>query len=295
MSLPTVQIPTQSCVNLEKNKSKLYSYYHQILISIFNAYEQPIEPISEFLNVPILCELEKRGDFISPLIISQLEGSKIQPETVDYFFDCFSTVAIDGPASTYNLAKKSGLIYTKPISLNGQGGTEFAQSLHFLSKDTLFKYAVCVASQIVSHPDSRTLKNEYPFGDAAVATIITKEKMEGFSQFKILYTTVFYYLDLRKALKKIFKEINNINYPIQWLILQKNTPKNEDLIRGYFNYVKEVSRDMFQTVNFGSADVMISLYDALNKHKLTSDEGRGVLIFLGRHSTIACVVIEILP
>ena len=294
MSIPTIGTPdTNSKMTLSKN-SELYACYYQMYTNIFEAYYQD-KNAENINNLPQLSNLYRRDQFISPLIQKQIERGKYKTTDLHYLFDCYSTVYVDGPAPTYCLAKSTNLIQSKPIALHGQAGTEFAQCLQFIDGNNSFKNAICVSSQIVSMPDTRVISNGYPLGDGAAVTIITDKIYSDTPCFKISFVGIKQYNNhLAETTSAMINEINNKYGQRDWIIIHNESETSTAIIASLFDSKVIFNRNSFQKINFGCADVFITLNDFIKKQLTNSMGNKGILFQLGRYGTIASIVLELI-
>lgn len=294
MSIPTIGVPNTNSEIISSKNSELYTCYYQIYTTIFEAYYQD-KNAANSNNLPQLGNLHRRDQFISPLIQKQIESGKNEIADLYYLFDCYSTVYVDGPAPTYCLAKSANLIQSKPIALHGQAGTEFAQCLQFINGSDSFKNAICVSSQIVSMPDTRVISNGYPLGDAAAVTIITDKINSGTSCFKISFAGIKQYNNcLAETALSIINEIKNDYDQRDWIIIHNESEANTNIIASLFDAKVIFNRNSFQEINFGCADIFITLDDFIKKQAINNMGRKGLLFLLGRYGTIAYIALELL-
>ena len=285
MNMPSIGIPTDKFnAGTEKN-AELYEYYYQMHSNVFLAYRQDI---SEDINTAKLSLRQKRSGFVSPLVSEQIKSSRLDAMDFDYLFDCSSTATVEGPALTYCLAKNIGLPSIKPIALNGQAGTEFAQCLQFLDSDTLFRNAVCVLNQFVSLPDTRQVENGYALADAAVATLLSNKYIAGFSRFKIVSSVLKQYKHISEAVVSAIEKA--ACHSIDWVIIHNHSESYSTNLLSPLTSRKIHQRKEYGQANFGCGDVFVTLDDLCKKQQIA---GQNVLLYMiGRYGTVACIVLE---
>ncbi len=294
MSLPSVMIADAAGSDVVEKNTELYRFYYYMYSAVFEVYSQEKREENS-CGLPSLGSLQSRKDFIAPMLVEQLSKSGCNPESISYLFDCQSTAVVEGPAATYSLAKAAGLFHTKAVLFSGQGGTEFAQCIEFLLRDVSLRHALCVSSQIVSEPDTRQDGIRYPLGDAAAVTLVSREAVPAFSDLKIISIELDNLKNKPSAIAALIQnKIDLSNERIKWIIVQNESEETVDLREpGSMNRLRYRRQD-FQEVNFGCADVFVTLKALICDKERFHRGDRGILFFLGRFGAAAVMEVELM-
>jgi hypothetical protein len=271
MSIPSTYILSDISNGVAKN-DELYTYYYQMYANIFNAYNQDVKlqdiSLANTREIPVMNHAYKRASLISPLISCHLETSGLDAADLHYLFDCHSSAVVEGPAVTYDIAKTANLTHVKPISLSGQGGTEFVQCLKFLDKDDLFNHAICISSQIIYAPDTRLINCGYPLGDAVSVCLISTMPILGRTQFKI----------------------RTGECQTDWLIVHSFSEETKLCASSIGSPKIVYIRDLFENINFGCADVFVTLKEVSKKENIIGT--KGLLQCIGMYENSANFIVE---
>jgi hypothetical protein len=296
ISLPTSVVPKAIAIQ----ESQVVDAWYQRISSAFEP-NPDIELTTDKIRLPRAPHLETEDLAASAIkkMFSDL-GTERDKIGVEMLIDCRSSAAIGGAAPTYKLAAKAGLRKSLPFSLSGQAGTEVGQAINYLQNMQWdpTKVVVISAVQRVVSPDTRLHPpDSLPLGDAAAAICVASFPMPFTTKrFRILSVVSAQSGRITQSnFDEVFKhliekgEINPAS--VQWSILQSSHKE-------YTNYVQEslpkttwLSRRSFRSVDFGCADILISLQHIFERTPAGLD-GIGILWFLGKFGAIIAVAVD---
>jgi len=273
--------------------------WYQRICSVFG-HNPDIDLNTDKLRLPRALHFETE-DLAASAIKKLLSnfGAERDKISIEMLIDCRSSAAIGGAAPTYKLAAKAGLRKSLPFSLSGQAGTEVGQAINYLQNMQWdpTKVVVISAVQRVVPPDTRLQPDSLPLGDAAAAICVASFPMPFTTKkFRILSVVSAQSESITRVnFDEVYKhliekgEINPAS--VQWSILHSS-------YKEYNNYVQEalpkttwLSRGSFRSVDFGCADILISLQKIFERTPAALD-GIGILWFLGKFGSIIAVAVD---
>ncbi len=294
ISLPTSIVPKASAM---QESQGVDPWYQRICLAFGS--NSDIDLATNKLRLPRVLDLETE-DFAASAIKRMFNSSGIAPDEmgVEMLIDCRSSAAIGGAAPTYKLAAKASLHKSLPFSLSGQAGAEVGQAINYLQNMQWdpTRLVVISAVQRVVPPDARFHPDNLPLGDAAAAICVAHFPMPFIKNFRILSVVSAQSENVTQAkFDKVFKDLiekSEINpAAIRWSILHCSNKVNNNYVKGALPTTTWLSRRSFRSVDFGCADVLISL-QKIFEHAPTSLEGIGILWFLGKFGAIIAVAVD---
>jgi hypothetical protein len=295
ISLPTSVVPKS--IKLQDTQ-KVDAWYKRICLS----FEHRIDLPPDNLRLPQSVGVESE-DIAACAINKLLEKSENGSRKlgVGMLIDCRSSAAIGGSAPTYKLAKKAGLRTSLPFSLAGQSGSEVGQAINFLQNFQWDQVKVVVISAVqrVVPPDSRLFRQNLPLADAAAAIIVARFPMPFIRNFRVLSVVSSQSENgqdpgLNNIFQRVVEKAKISSRSIKWSILHSLNRELENSVHADLPETTWLSRRSNQTVDFGCADVLVSLQQLSLNNSILCD-GIGVLWFYGRFGAIIAVSVDSRP
>ncbi len=294
ISLPTSIVPTASVM---QESQAVDPWYQRICLAF--GHNSDTDLVADKLRLPRVLRLETE-DFAASAIKKMINnwGSEWDEKGVAMLIDCRSSAAIGGAAPTYKLAAKASLHKSLPFSLSGQAGAEVGQAINYLQNMEWdpAKLVVISAVQRVVPPDTRLNPNYPPLGDAAAAICVARFPMPFMKSLRIRSVVSAQSGNVTRAsFDPVFKHLiekGEINpAAIRWSILHSSNKENNNFVQGVLPKAAWLSRRSFRSIDFGCADVLISL-QKIFEHASSSLDGIGILWFLGKFGAIIAVAVD---
>lgn len=297
MSLPSVVIPEASFKDATGETDSLYRRYYRIFLRLFQAFSRPIEVMDEGPLLPRAKSIDAEGLAVSAIkLLLTSQPVRWNPALL---VDCRSSAAVGGPAPTYRLAALTGLNTTLPFALDGQGGSELAHALLILRlmDVTLTRGAIVSAIQQVIQPDTRTQQQGFPLGDAAAAIAVTSTPLESAKGFDVLGIAVVQYCHSWEStfeivLNEALQQASMTKEEISWAVAHRVSDTFLSAAQKCLPGAMWLVRDLYPDVNFGCADVLLSLY-CLFAGQPRPSSGNGVALWGGRFGAVAAAVLRL--
>jgi hypothetical protein len=287
ITIPDIYIP-ETCGNIQGNEvSETYK-------RVYQAYQEYNKPAEDDLELPV--ELKLDSDELAAEMIGRLLRKGISKEDISFLADCRSSVTGKVPAPTYKAAVLNGLKDITPFSVQNQAGTEFFQAVMILREMMAEKnYAMgCVSAvQKLNKGDRRKEAHFYPFGDGAASVLVRREANQGF---QILDLAVRKVKDISEdkicqIVKDIFCQKDFDRKEPDWIVSQSANESMNHIMKEIFPSASILSRKKYPEIDFGCADVLISLTFLSEMGELENDS-LGCAVFLGRTKHIGIMLLH---
>lgn len=250
----------------------------------------PQKPPRADLPIPVLAGSASlvAGD-VAERLLSRREGPR--PEAL---IDCRSSTMVGEAAPTYRVMAACGLNQASCWSLSGAGGSEAAFAIVQV-RQLGIPIAVVTATQVISHPDTRTVENGYPLGDAAAALYLSRnEPNKGFfwrirscCLGHVAWQNDGAFLQVKNLIENACQEGQVSADQLNWQVAQAFSAPFLDSITKALPDIPGLCPREPQEVNLGCADVLISLGQGQECRK-----GLGAVVFGGRFGSLAVAILQ---
>jgi hypothetical protein len=287
ITIPDIYIP-KTCGNIQGNEvSETYK-------KVYQAYQEYNKLVEDDLELPV--ELEMDSDELAARMIGKLIGKGINKEDISFLADCRSSITGKVPAPAYKVAVLNDLKDITPFSIQNQAGTEVVQAIMILREMMVEKnYTMgCVSAvQKLNKGDNRKGDNVYPLGDGAASVLISKEANQGFQILDLAVRKVKDISEERiyQIVKDIFCQKDLDRKEPDWIVNQVADEKMNNIMKKIFPSASILFREKYSEIDFGCADVLISLALLSEMDKLKNDS-IGCTVFLGRTNHIGIMLLH---
>lgn len=279
ITVPDIHIP-ETCGTIRGNEvSETYQ-------RVYQAYQEYNTLAEDDLELPV--ELEMDSDELAAEMIGKLLEKKIKKEDIGFLADCRSSVTGKVPAPTYRIAVLNDLKDIIPFSVQNQAGTEAAMAMMILKgmmAENYFTMGCVSAVQKLNRGDRRIWDNFYPLGDGAASVLVGKNADQGFQVLDVKISRV---KDLSE--EEIGRMIKDIKEP-DWVVSQVAGKKMDHIMKRIFPSANVLYRDKYRGIDFGCADVFISL-SLLSELGKLKNNSFGCVVFVGRTYHIGIMLLR---
>lgn len=293
MCFPCISIPDES---VEEYTTDYNSMYKRINYAFAKSPRIKHEDIN--LSIPrAQCDRETLASkAVEMLIKERVSNINWKP---DILIDCLSSNAITVPAPTYKLAVTCNLTDAMPISLSGQAGVEVASAVLLMESiiKNLPNGILVSAVQQVVYPDNRFFENRFPLADGSAATLLTNQPMSSGKNLQILGGSIAQASNnsLSACQATIIDTLRKAGLDmelISWAVAQR--ANNEFLIETQKSLpkIKWLTRDLYPELDFGAADLLISLENMKSSTYLLPSS-IGLLCFSGLFGTVGSLLVRV--
>jgi hypothetical protein len=295
ISEPEVVIPPLSCASDEEAIPPAYQRildsYSRWLGSLGGASR-----VADAVGEPLVPRgIGLTAEDLAVEAVSRLLASLPPRFNIELLIDCRSSPAVAGPAPTYMVAYRSGLVRALPLSLGGQAGSEVAQALCFLRRirTSHLGAALIVATQRVVWPDPRLRLGSLPLGDAAAAILVAPTPIiDGAGYWVDASVTAHRAGDWPAVLERVVSRAERVagirRERIGWSLAHRCPAELEPITGAFLPNIAAGPRSAYADVDFGCADVLVSLH-AL---RTTPQRGLGCAWFAGRFGDVGFTLLE---
>ena len=254
---------------------------------VYAAHGRPYGDDSSPVSVPTMTEaIEDIAGPLATMASSDAGG----PRHVRTLFDCRSGSQHEGPAPTYVLADRCGLVRASPIALGQRGGAEVPAAVFLMSLDDAIELpAVVCASQNILWPDSRSRLEGGILGDAAAAVAVGATRQSVSAAFRVIGVALGSEPAHSASTLTVSALLNaGIGLSdLRWFITAPvGTPvsilSSADIL--------EIRRQVWTREDFGSAELLLSLSTSLRAGMLP--KGPGALVHRGWFGALGIVLLE---
>lgn len=294
ISFPTIAVADSQPEDTERDTVAPDPWHDQLVSAFFREENRALPPTS--YDRPFA------SDYVEAAVreLAAVHGNAANPQ---YFIDCRSSAPIGGPAPTYSVVKDLGLVDSLPVTLTGQGGSEFATAVMLFGNLTDVSNEVSVVS--TSHKSIVAVElrqSSFPFGEGAAAVLVAKNAMfqSGFAVATISCGQCegTSNSDRERELEKLWTDISRIGTiaddSLDWVITQRSCA---DFLPSVMRVIRSntwLVRSKFPDINYGAADVLVTLHDALKSDQIPHDSC-GALCLQGNSGSLALVLLCRLP
>ncbi len=279
MTIPQIYIP-KTCGRLLGNEvSETYR-------RVYEAYQKYNELMEDNLELPV--EATRDSDELAAAVVQRVMEQGAAKEDIRFLADCRSSITGKVPAPTYRAAVLGGLKDIVPFSIQNQAGTEAVQAviiLREMMREKGFAMGCVSAVQKLNKGDCRKEDNYYPFGDGAAAVLLHKNADQGFQILDVLIKKM---PDVTE--EKICRTVKGFCMP-EWIIYQQMDERMKQAMEKIFPSADILTREKYREIDFGCADVLISLAMLAQKNILR-DGSVGCAVFVGRTGHIGAMVLR---
>jgi len=280
MSLPCHFVPEAVCETRRDAGDELTGL-------VYAAYGRHNEEALSRIPVPAMVEAVE--DCAGPLA-AVASGHAGGPTHVRTLFDCRSGSHFGGPAPSYVLAERCGLVRASPIALGGRGGAEVPAAFFLMSLNGAVELpAVVCASQIVLWPDLRSPLSGGILADAAAAFAVGATTQSVNAAFRVIGVAMGSEPAQSISTLTVFalRDAGLCLTDLRWFI---GAPMGTSVGVLESAGIPEIGRPVWTSEDFGSADILISLATALEAGVLP--RGPGALVHRGWFGALGIVLLE---
>ncbi len=277
LSVPTIAIPTAG-----SGPDPLP--VHSTLSRIHECHGMPFEPHDDGLALPRFSGLAE--DLAAEAVRTLLLDERDRPSVL---VDCRSSPPLGGPAPTYLLAERCGLSKVLPVAFGSAGGAELAFALQFLATDPECAVnAIVTASQVVTGEVDRLDRRRAVLGDAAAALWVHSDAEPAATaawRLVRIVTGAGPRTSLRDLADRALAAEGRCRSDVEWQLI---SPHSES---APLPTPAPLLRQLWPSVDFGSADILVSLRSAYEQAK--SLGGLGCIGINGDFGAVAVALLEV--